>query len=425
MYVLFDKNLVVKVVSDTKVATSSLEQRLVSGNVNWENLVGKRLPNSLMLPTDYRRKDTKDLRVAFVCNWADKCGISTYSDYLVKAMVSQVASIKVFSEIDGDHYDTREDGFEVDRCWHRGENLLHLADKIKAWGPDLIIMQHEYGIFPNAFHFMQFMQSIKDIPSAVCMHSVYRHLDKLVYSDVIPNIIVHTEQAKSTLSELGNTSNVFIVPHGCAQPDDKSEIWNIMSSPYTLMQFGFGFRYKGVDRVLRAVSHLVHTDPKFKNLYYFYLCSTNSHNNIANQEYTDYLLNLADELKIRENISIVVKYQTDKMLNLYLRMAKIIVFPYIVNGDNMVYGSSGAVRLAMAAGRPVICSESHLFDDLEGVLPRPSNDLELAREIDEIFSNDAHRNGILDRSSEYVQSNSWENTAKKYLDVYNQIVDKS
>lgn len=35
MYVLFDKNLVVKVVSDTKVATSSLEQRLVSGNVNW------------------------------------------------------------------------------------------------------------------------------------------------------------------------------------------------------------------------------------------------------------------------------------------------------------------------------------------------------------------------------------------------------
>ena len=425
MYVLFDKNLIVRVVSDSKVTSTTLNQRFIDDPKIGESLVGQRLPIHLRKPTDYKRRDRKGLRVAMVCNWADKCGISTYSGFLVNTMLPMVGEIKVFSEVGGVAYESQTHDLEVDRCWHRGENLMGLADKVKAWAPDYIIIQHEYGIFPNAFYFMQLMQSFKDIPTVVCMHSVYRHLDKLVYAEVIPNIIVHTEQAKSVLQDLGNTSNIIVVPHGCVENPDNSEIWNIMSSPYTLMQFGFGFRYKGVDRVLRAVAHLVHTDPKFKNLYYFYLCSTNSHNNVAHQEYADYLMSLADELQIRNNISIVMKYQTEQMLNLYLRMAKIVVFPYIVNGDNMVYGSSGAVRIAMAAARPVICSESHLFDDLEGVLPRPNGHIDLAREIDEIFSNDARKNEILLKSSSYVKSNTWRVAAKKYLDAYDKIVDAS
>ena len=422
MFLSLDENLIVRNISDTPTSVAGQSSRLSDKTYDWDSLLGKRIPQTMMLDTDFKTKTPDQMRVAIVCNWDDKCGISTYSNYLVGAMKEKVAALKVFSDLRPDRSVDAEAIVEVEDCWERGGNLLPLADRILDWSPDLVLVQHEFGIFPNAFRYAQFMQSMRSVPTVTCMHSVYRHLDKLVYSEAVPNIIVHTQQAADALREMGNSSRVFVIPHGCVQPTETDEIWNIMHTPYTIMQFGFGFRYKGVDRALQAVSHLVHNDPKFKNLYYFYLCSSNSHNQIANQEYCDYLMTLAKELNIRDNIAIVTKYQSDKMLNLYLRLAKMVVFPYLINEDNMVYGSSGAVRLAMAAKRPVIASESHLFDDLEGIVPRPKDHLELASEIDSIFSNSKHRDHLVAKSSQYVTGNSWDVVVQRYLEVYNQIV---
>ena len=421
MYVLFDKNLKVRLVSDVEVECKDLLCRVADKEYNWSNLIGKRIPPSMTLISDYPNKETKNLKIAMVCNWGDKCGIATYSAFLTTAMLEKVSAIKIFSEATEESTDLPI-AVEVDRCWKRGENLLNLADKIIAWEPDLILVQHEYGIFPNAFHFMQFMHALSGIPTAVCMHSVYRHLDKLVYAEAVPNIIVHTNEAKQVLKEMGNTSNVHVIPHGCLSSGNESEVWNIMRSPYTIMQFGFGFRYKGVEQILKAVSHLVHTDPKFENLYYFYLCSTNAHNETACQSYVDDLNQLAKELDIRKNFAVVLKYQTEQMLNLYLRLSKMVVFPYVTNKDNEVFAASGAARIAMASGRPVICSNAHLFDDMEGVLPRPKDYLELAKEIDEIFSNDAYKNSILQKSQDYINANTWSVSADKYLSLYESLI---
>lgn len=423
MYILLDSNLIVRNISDTPTSAPGLTSRQADKRYTWDSLLGKRIPQSMLIPSDYKAKPVNQLRVAVICNWDDKCGISTYSNYLVNAILPKVAAVKVFSENKTDRSPDVETKVEVEDCWERGESLLELADRVLDWSPDFIIVQHEFGIFPNAFRFMQFIQAVKKIPTVTCLHSVYRHLDKLVYTESIPNIVVHTSEAKTALEEMGNSSRIFVIHHGCVQPTNNEELWNIMHNPYTIMQFGFGFRYKGVDRALQAISRLVHGDPKFKNLYYFYLCSSNTHNQISNQEYCDYLMKLAEELNIRDNVVIVTKYQSDKMLNLYLRLAKLVVFPYLINDDNMVYGSSGAVRLAMAAKRPVIASESHLFDDLEGVLPRPKNDEELAQVIDDVFSNSKHRQQIIDRAQQYISNNTWDIAADRYLALYNNLVD--
>lgn len=421
MYVLFDDNLIVRNVSDAPVTAAGLTSRKADKIYTWESLLGKRIPRAMLLPSDFKAKPVDQLRVAIVCNWDDKCGISTYSNYLVKAMQPKVAALKVFSEARPDRSVDPETKVEVEDCWERGGNLLPLAERILDWSPDFIIIQHEFGIFPNAFRFMQFIQALRTVPTVTCMHSVYRHLDKLVYTEAVPNIIVHSEQARDVLKELGNSSHVWVIHHGCVQPAETDELWNIMHNPYTIMQFGFGFRYKGVDRALRAVAHLKNTDPKFQNIFYYYLCSSNAHNQIANQEYCDYLMNLSEELGIRDNVAIVMKYQSDRMLSLYLRLAKLVVFPYLINDDNMVYGASGAVRLAMAHKRPVIASESHLFDDLEGVVPRPKDEFELARAIDDVFSNSKHRSQIIERAQQYVAANSWDIAADRYLAIYNDL----
>ncbi len=419
MYVYYDKENIIRQISSSKIEKSILKYFEVNNNVNWMDIIGKKIPQNMI---SNQIKDTKDIRVAIVCNWNDKCGISTYTNNLVRSMLPKVGNIKIFSEFVSDPYLENKIDVEHEECWTRGQNLLPLSKNILSWKPDYIIVQHEYGIFPNAFRFMQFMQSINHIPYMVMMHSVYKHLDKITYAETINNIGVHSKEAMALLREHGNSSTITVIPHGCSTYSETSEIWNNMVSPYTIMQFGFGFQYKGVDRVLRAISHLKNTDPKFKDILYFYLCSTNNHNSTTNNDYFNYLMDLAKELNIIDNIAIVQKYQTNKSLNRYLRIAKLVVFPYLVNDENTVYGASGAIRVAMGHNKPVIASDSHLFDDFEGILPRPKDHLELAKEIDEIFSNNKYKQDIIDKSIKYINDNSWSKSVDLYLDFYKKII---
>lgn len=379
----------------------------------WHSLIGKKLSLG-------DTKDIKDLRIAFICNWNDSCGISTYSGYLVNALINKVKELRVFSESGEDRTD---DPPYVTRCWKRGNSLKALVDKLAEWSPDFIIIQHEYGIFPKATFFLQFLQGIEDIPYVVMMHSVYEHLDKAICTSAIKNIVVHSDEGKQVLKKLGNINNVFVVPHGCIQfkEEEKTELWNIFQTPYAIVQFGFGFFYKGVDRVLDAIHYLKKSDPKFKEIFYCYLCSDNYHTSVVHAQYYDFLIKKIDELKLHDNAVIIRKFQTEQMIKNYLRTAKVAVFPYVGDPKNMVYGASGAIRVAMACGIPVIASSCHQFDDLEGIVPRPANFAEIADEIDEIFSNEAHRKGILENSKKYIEENTWDISADRYIKLYYQI----
>ncbi len=160
---------------------------------------------------------------------------------------------------------------------------------------------------------------------------------------------------------------------------------------------------------------------KFEDIFYIYLCSENPHNSNLHDQYVDFLNNKAKELDIENNITIIRGYQDEKIINNYLRTTKLAIFPYVNNPNNMVFGASGAIRIAMANRVPIVASESHLFDDLEGIIPRPNNAEGLAEEIDEIFSNWKHRKNLLERIENYTQKTSWDISSQMYLEVFNLI----
>jgi hypothetical protein len=76
----------------------------------------------------------------------------------------------------------------------------------------------------------------------------------------------------------------------------------------------------------------------------------------------------------------------------------------------------------MANQIPIVASESHLFDDLEGIVPRPSNYLELATEIDKIFSNEKYKNNIVGKIDNHIKEHSWDYAAECYLNCYKSIL---
>jgi glycosyltransferase involved in cell wall biosynthesis len=415
-YVLINELGLIEGVFDRPIETTSGKVIKLDQELTASQLIGRR--TGIMNPSE--------MKIAVICNWRTPCGISTYTQFLIEALRPKVSEIRIFSEIE-DKADTSKDAEEnVVRCWRRGESMLDTINQIKAWKPNFVILQHEFGIFPKATFFLKLLQGLENIPHAVVLHSVYgTHLDKTICTSAIKNIIVHSEEGKKALDNLGHTTSfVQVIPHGCVVFDDVKEHWNIFQTPYAIMQFGFGFFYKGVDRAIEAVGYLKNNDSKYKDIFYCYLCSESANATATHAEYHQYLEELIDKLDLHDNVAIIRKYHSEESINTYLRTAKLALFPYVTDPNNIVYGASGAIRIAMANNIPVIASESHMFDDLEGVIPRPNTSEALAKEIDKIFSSDSYKKKLIDKNQTYVRENDWNRTAEKYLEAVKNILTK-
>jgi glycosyltransferase involved in cell wall biosynthesis len=363
-------------------------------------------------------KRVEKLRVAVIANWGQACGISTYTNYVVNALRPKVAELKVFSEVGCEPSD------DVDVCWERGKSMLKCVQKVVEWKPDFVIVQHEFGLFPKAPFLLQMLQHLDSIPYAVVLHSTYEHLDKSVCTSAMKRLIVHTNVAKGVLRKIGNTSEIHMIPHGCVTFPDRQRLWNIFQTEHAIVQFGFGFFYKGVDRAIEAVAKLKAMKPEKydgpdNKIFYCYYCSESGHCKNIHDDYMNFLMDKVESLGLQDNVAIIKKYNSDQEVNNILRTAKLAVFPYINNPENTVYGASGAIRVAMANGIPVIASESHLFDELP--VPRPTNSDDLAAEIDRVFSDWKYKDQIIARQDDYVASTNWDGVTDKYIDVMNQI----
>jgi glycosyltransferase involved in cell wall biosynthesis len=407
-YVLTDDNNIIKIISDSKIHSEKYKSFFVS-SFN-EDILGHKAVS----------KKQEKIKIAIICNWNDACGISTYTQYLVYALVFD-ADIKIFSEISNNR-DEKYQNINVVQCWERGKSMIKAVKAIKEWNPDLVLIQHEFGIFPSASYFLTMIQELSDFPYVVTLHSVYQHLDKTISTSAIKNVVVHSKEAKDNLIALGHKNQIFVIPHGCVEIEGASELWNCFQTPYTMVQFGFGFFYKGVDRAIDALAYLKRTDKKFENIFYCYLCSESPHSPNTHHNYYEYLTNKIKELDVVDNVAIIRKYHSEQIINNYLRTSKLALFPYVSDPKNVVYGASGAIRIAMANHIPVIASESHMFDDLEGVVPRPNDYLSLAKEIDEVFSNESYRMELKNKASEYINKNNWDITAKRYLEVIKKVI---
>lgn len=416
MYVSINHDSVIRAASNTLVKIQNLRTIATSelDEFDKKELINKRL---VIGPP----KKSEDLKIAVICNWGDRCGIATYAKYLVDALRPKVGQVRIFAEHILDSTD-QDEAEGVVRCWTRGESMVNATSTVLAWEPDLVMIQHEFGLFPRATHFLKMLEMLDKTPYVIALHSVYQHLDKTICTAYIKNAIVHSKQAKQVLEDLGHLNPISVVGHGCVVCNDVQELWNIFHNNYVVIQFGFGFNYKGVDQAIDAIAHLKAHDSKFKNIFYCYCCSENPHTRAVHADYYNYLKNKVDAAELQDNVVILRGFLSEKIVKNFLRTAKLAIFPYRNDPNNTVYAASGAIRHAMANEIPVVASDSHLFDDLEGVVPRAADYLQLAAEIDHIFSDDGYRKSLIEKNKEFIRNNTWDTAAEGYLSVFKSIL---
>lgn len=408
-------------VSDPGSGLTVIEVPSEYGHVGAADLVtGYRVKDGRLRPR--RRSGPADkLRLAFVGNWKMQCGIATYSENLLPEVARYFGDFKLFIERN-DHPtgpvnvvgETAIPPDKVVACWRRGEPLSPLASAIKAYDPDVVWIQHEFGIWPHAGHWLSLMSQLSDYRVVVTMHSVFHHRDKTVVEACMPEIIVHLDGAKKVLQEeKGIVSPVHVLPHGCTPVVDNVRLWNFYKSEHTFMQFGFGFRYKGWEKSIRAAAIL---REKYPDVFFTGLFSESAFNAVDHRVYYDELTALIDELNVHDNVALIRGYQSDSALDSYMRTNQVVVFPYVSHPAHEVFGVSGAARLAMSKLSPVVTTSVNHFSDVPTL--KADSPEEIASAIDQMFSNPLSRMAQVDRQLEYLNENTWEKVATRHVRLF-------
>jgi len=415
MYVSINQQGLIQAASKEKAIRINGNQTYhIPSLVDEKSLIGKRVVTG-------GSKQLSELKIAGICNWGDQCGIATYSEQLIPELRKHVKEVKIFAE----SMDAVSDDPDVLHCWNRGQSCIDLANKIIEYGPDVIFIQHEFGLFPRATHFLKLLEMLDNIPYVITLHSVYEHLDKTICTSYIKNIITHNPNGEDCLRRLGHRNKVFLLPHGCNVYDNVQPLWNIFQNERTIIQFGFGFDYKGLDQAIEAVEILKNRSDEFKDIFYCFLCSESNHTRAIQTRYYNNIRKLVEDKGLQDNVVVLRGYLSEQHMQNFLRTAKLAVFPYKNDPNNIVFGASGAIRKAMSNGIPVIASDCHLFDDLEGVVPRPNSPEQLADEIAKVFTSGEHRASLLQKARSFVTENSWESVGKQYAEILGLLAQSS
>lgn len=366
-------------------------------------------------------KKAKELSVALVGNWKMQCGIATYSNNLWTEVSKHLGDFKLFIEEDefpiDSIYNMGDQTLPTDKvsvCWRRGNSLQKLISEIKKYDPDIVWIQHEFGLWPNAGYWLSLMNQLSEYRIIVTMHSVFHHRDKTIVEAAIPEIVTHLQGGADVLkNEKQIPGKVHVIPHGCFPCNNRERLWNFYKTNRTFMQFGFGFRYKGWENAIRATAVL---KQKYPDVFFTGLFSESLHNKVEHQLYYMELMNLVSELKLEENVAIIRGFQSEATIDSYMRTNQATIFPYVSHPAHEVFGASGAARIAMSKGVPVVTSSVNHFADIPSVKADTPEELAAALEI--IFENPKIKAEQINKQIAYLNETTWEKVALQYIKLF-------
>ncbi len=415
---------VIKFISDGYIASSShsilaLPKELES--VEESKLLYKYevRQNKVLPKLGYR--NAKSLKVAFVSNFKMVCGISEYFEKLCPEIIKHLGDYKLFVEYNDQPVsqwnklgDQIIDDSKIVSCWRRGQSAIELINAIHSYNPDIVLIQMEWGLFYDTKVWLSLLTQLSKYRVIATMHSIYHHRDKMIAEAALKEMVVHLPEAVKVIKEEKQLlSKVYVIPHGCEPCRDGSKLYNILRSPYTFIQQGFAFSYKNFEDSLYATALL---KQKFPDVFFTALLSEGKFSKLEHQQYFEKLLALTKQLNIIDNVALIRGFQSDNVLDAFLRVHQVGVFPYKSVVNHKVFGASGASRTSMTKGLPLITSSIPHFSDLPTI--KADTPEAIAQELEKLFLHPKLMQEQVARQNKYLIENSWEKVAQKYVDIF-------
>ena len=363
-----------------------------------------------------------------------RCGIATFTsdvrDALVEARPDMACDVIAMTDIPEGYAYPPEVSYALNA--DDQDDYLVAAARIRENAPDVVCLQHEFGIFGGAAgeHLLTLLDNI-DVPVVSTLHTILEQPtdDQRRVFDRILNrsarLVVMAERGREMLRRVWNVplDKIVVVPHGA--PDVP-----LVETAAAKEQFGFAGREvlftfgllspnKGIEVAIRALPTIVRTRP---DVLYVVLGAT--HPSLVAREgerYRDSLNALAEELGVSRNVAFIDDYTDTPRLLDYLRAADIYVTPYL----NVEQITSGTLSYAASLGKPVVSTPywhaQELLADRRGALT-PFGDSEALAEAVSALLNDPHRLAAMRRRIyDHTRSMVWGRLAENYLGTFSRV----
>jgi glycosyltransferase involved in cell wall biosynthesis len=326
--------------------------------------------------------DPPERRIGWITTWNSRCGIAMYAHYLAG---HHLDDYRILAPELRERERVRPDEANVSRCWRIGrDDLRALSERIHAERLDTLVIQFNYGFFDfDAFgaflremigtgrRLYPILHSTTDTPDK----SLARLAEPLALCEAI---LVHSAHDESRLARLGLSANVERLPHGVPDIAPAPVALDIPAGRFVIASYGFFLPHKGLHELIEAAGllrdvhrldvHLLMINARYPIL--------SSRRLIAQARRRIRALGLGDRVRL------MTDFLDDPVSLGYLARADLVVYPYQHTGES----SSAAVRMGLAARRPVAVTPLAIFDDVAGIVHRlPGTDPEsLARGLAEL-----------------------------------------
>lgn len=377
-------------------------------------------------------------RIALIGNSPPRlCGISTFTRDVREALVTADAALAVDLYAMDDPGSSHAYGPEV-VCSLDQEDLaayIQAARRINESGADVVIVQHEYGIFggPAGALLLKLLDRV-DAPVIVTLHTVLEqpNAEQRAVIDALARrafkLIVMAEKGVEILKAVHGIGGdqVTIVPHGVP---DRALLPTADLKPAfefdghrVLLTFGLLSPNKGIETMIRALPRIVAGHP---DVLYVVLGATHPHLVAREGEaYRESLVSLAGELGVSNHVRFIDGFLAQERLLDYLQATDVYVTPYM----SPTQITSGTLSYAVALGKPVVSTPYWHAEELVGSdIGRlvPFGDVDgFADAINALLDSPETLQAMSSAAYAVGRTMTWDKLARAYLAICEQAVSR-
>jgi glycosyltransferase involved in cell wall biosynthesis len=366
-----------------------------------------------------------------------QCGIATFSMDLRNSLLLLGHEVQVMTVSDDEYAYRYPEEVVFNLRQLQKQDYVKAANFInKSRQIELIIVQHEYGIYggENGEYIRQFVKLLHR-PFVLVTHTVLpcpSKRQKQILNDLChraAGIVCMTKKSAQLLIDLYEAPSelIKVIAHGVPEfkpyPQDNLKAKHELKGCDIISTFGLIGPGKGLELGIRAVADLVPCHPSLR-----YLILGQTHPMLQKHEgekYRQMLMELVAELAIQDQVIFINKYLTDEELGEYLYMTDIYLSPY-PNKDQAV---SGTMAFAMGCGRAIVSTPyayaSEVLQEKRGLITKDVSSQELAALMRIILQDGELKHNLQENAFKVGKTWRWPNVGQQYSDFFKKILHES
>ena len=223
-------------------------------------------------------------------------------------------------------------------------------------GFDVVIVQHEYGIYggPDGQDVIPLLEALY-VPTIVVLHTVLAHptpRQRMILDEVIAAasvVVTMTQTARSRLLDIYGTSpeKVFVIPHGAADNRVTASSAGNTGRPVVLT-WGLLGPGKGIEHAIDSMALL-----RDRGLHVDYQVAGQTHPRVLGRDGEAYRRALearAQAQNVEDRVHFDGRFLPTAALGQLISAADVVLLPY----DSLEQVTSGVLIEAVTAGKPVV-----------------------------------------------------------------------